>query len=168
MEHDGIPQHRDLNAVELYLLRSDFLDACANLEAAVCRILRSCGDARSTEPFGHRVQAFRKAEKTNLIAKANFGQRDQIADAIAELLPVRADIVHSAMKISLLDGQTTALFTNARTASDDYPVVRLLKAQDFRELIRRVANLTARTGTLGRVSPASSPPPPSPDAAGGP
>lgn len=168
MEHPATGPQQDLNEVELYLLRNDFLDACADLETAVCRVLRSCGDARSTEPFGHRVQAFRKAEKTNLIAKANYGQRDQIADAIAALLPVRADIVHSAMKLSTVDGQAMALFTNARAASDDYPLVRMLKAADFRELIRRVASLTARTAGLGRISPASSPPPPLRDAAGDP
>lgn len=154
------------DAIDIYLLRNEFLDAFAELETAVFRVLHSCAKPATSEPFSQRVKAFRTAEKTGLIAKANLSQRDQIADGIVNLLTVRADIVHSVMKISNVDGCDTAIFVNAREASADFPLARSLTVNDLRDLIQKVKQLNNQIANLRSVNPPSSQPPPSPGAAG--
>ena len=155
--------------IDFVFARSDVLDAFAELEALIGRILKSCGHPASNEPFGHRLKAFRTAGKTTFIAKANLGQRDHIADAIADLLPIRADIVHSAMRLVTFDGREVALFVNAQQAFAPYPQARIVDLVQLRGLARELRDLRKRVSELAKcVNPASSPPPPSPGAAGGP
>lgn len=168
MEHQANLEQFNPDGLDLALMRSSFLDEFAQLETSVCRILCSCGAPASGEPFSQRLREFRKAEKTPLIAKANLNKRDQIAEAIAALLAIRADIVHSSMKVCIVEGQTTAMFTNAKEASMDYPPVRLLSTAQFRELIYKVQCINNGIAGLGRVNPASSPQPALPSATNGP
>jgi len=168
MEHSKIIEQAGIDRYDMALARNDLLDAFADLEMTISRILRSCGIAPSNEPFGNRMKAFRSAEKTNLIAKANLGQRDQIADEIAMLLPIRADIVHSRLRASRVEGHVVCYFINSQEASSDYPSGRLLSIAQIQSLIERVIKLTERVGKLKLINPASSPPPPSPGAASAP
>jgi hypothetical protein len=168
MEHSNISGELALTGVELVLARSDFLDAFAGLESAVCKVLRSAGQNPKGEPFSQRVKAFKSTEKTTLIAKQNHPKRDQIADEIAALLQLRADIVHSRMNLQTIDGELCACFINVQEAGTLYPPQRILKLEDLKKLGRMALRLEERIAQLGRVNPPSSPPPPLPGAAGGP
>lgn len=168
MEHPGNLEQSAIDRLDMALLRSSFLDEFAQIEASIGRILCSSGVVQSGEPFSQRLKEFRKVEKTPMIAKANLNQRDPIADSIAAILTTRADIVHSSMRIGVVDGQSTAMFTNAKESITDYPCSRLLSTTAFRELIYTAQCINKRIAALGRVNPASVPQPPSPDAAGGP
>lgn len=157
-------------------VRSDFtfarcgvLDHFARLESDIARVLLSCGKAPSGEPFGQRLKAFRTADKTPLIAKTNLPLRDQIADSIAELLPIRADVVHAEMRLGTLQGKPVAIFVNAQHVNDMLPLARVISLDDFAAIKRKIIAIREKIVTLGRkISPASSPPPPLPGAAGDP
>lgn len=168
MEHSKLDDELALTGVELVLARSDFLDAFALLEEAVAKILRSTGLGIKGEPFSQRVKAFRAAEKTNLIAKQNHAKRDHIADEISALLQIRADIVHSRMQLQAIDGVVCASFVNVQDMGAPFPARRILALDDLKQLVRIATKLAERIGQLNRVNPPSSPPPPSPDAAGDP
>lgn len=168
MMYEARSQQFSPDELDLTLLRASFIDEFARVEAAVAGILSSIGTVHNGEPFSQRLKEFRKAEKTAMIAKANLNQRDKIADDIAAILATRADIVHSAMQIRVVDGQHTAVFVNAKEAGTDYPCARLLSPNQFRELVYKLQCINKRIAALGRVNPPSSPPPPSPGAAGGP
>lgn len=156
-------------ALDFALLRSDLLDAFSDLESEVSMILRSAGIAPSNEPFGNRLQKLKEADKIPRIARANRPARDQIVDSLAELLPIRADIVHSRMRLARLDDEPVALFINAQEAGTDYAPARVLTLTQMRQLVTLVNRLGKRIRDLGRtVNPASSPPPPLPGAAGDP
>ncbi len=168
MSLQEIISHHAAEGTELLLARSDFLDAFADLEIAVTRILRSCGTVTKGEPFSQKVKAFKTAEKTTLIAKSNHAMRDQIADEIFGLLQIRADIVHSRMTIRIIDGKVAASFLNVQEAGALFPPCRILIHSEIKQLIEMTNRLTQRIRALNRASPASSPPPPSPGAAGAP
>ncbi len=169
MEHGKIIEQPNLDKYDMALARNDLLDAFADLEMIISKILRSCGVSPGNEPFGNRIKTFRTAEKTTLIAKANLPQRDQIADEIAALLPVRADIVHSRLRACRVEGHVVSYFINSQEASSDYPSGRLLSLTQINSLIEKVDKLTERVGGLNRATnPPSSPPPPSQGATGGP
>ena len=156
--------HHAAEGTELLLARSDFLDAFADLEAAVTRILRSCGTVTKGEPFSQKVKALRTADKTTLIAKSNHAQRDQIADEIFALLQIRADIVHSRMTMRIVDGKVAASFLNVHETGAPFPPCRLLFHSEIKQLIEMTNRLTQRIRALNRSNPASWPPPPSPGA----
>ena len=168
MQQQAITDPATCGATEMLIVRNDFLDAFADLESAVVRVLRSCGVPAKGEPLSHKLKAFRTAEKTPLIAKSNLSQRDQIADDIAALLPIRADVVHSRMQLCTIDGQTAAIFVNGQESGLLFPPARVLNLSDMRQLVAMTHRLVERIAGLKRINPASSPLPPSPDAAGGP
>lgn len=151
--------------IDFVLARNDFLDCFAELEAVIGRILKSCGQSVSNEPFGNRLKAFRLAEKTTLIAKANLAHRDHIADAIAELLPIRADVVHSTMRLATFDSRTVALFVNAQQAYSQCPQARIIDLSQLRALAREMRDLRKRVSELAkRANPTPSPSGPTPGA----
>ncbi|MBK9011755.1 hypothetical protein [Novosphingobium sp.] len=166
MDLQAISNQEALDGIELLLARSDFLDAFADLETAVLRVLRSCGTVPKGEPFSQRVKALKTAEKTTLIAKSNHAQRDQIADEIMALLQIRADIVHSRMSIRTIDGKLAAFFLNVQETGALFPACRILNHSELKQLSSMVTRLTERISALNRVNPASSPRPPSLGGAG--
>lgn len=168
MEHSKLDDTLTLASVELVLARSDFLDAFAALEEAVAKVLRSAGQSLKGEPFSQRVKAFRTAEKTTLIAKQNLPKRDHIADEIQGLLQLRADVVHSRMELTSIDGTLCASFINVQEMGGLFPTRRILALDDLKQISQMALRLADRISQLNKVNPASSPPPPSPGAAGDP
>lgn len=144
---------REQGKATLVVARSDFIDAFAELEEIVSRILRSAGHAPKGEPFCQRIKTFRGLDKTPLIAKQNFGARNQLADAILALLPVRADIVHSRLDVRTIDGVAAAMLTNAHESGTEYPTCRVLTATQFHELTARIVRYTQRIAALGKTKP---------------
>jgi hypothetical protein len=147
---------------DVALARSELLDAFSDLEARISGLLKVGKADVKCQHLGAKVELFRKLQGIS------HPKRDQLAGTTADLLPLRADIVHSRMQIRTIDGTATGIFVNSQNQNEVHPLCRLLTAEDLRQFIRKLAQLTDELGKLGRVSPASSPPPPSPDAADGP
>lgn len=167
MEIRPITLKEALDGKVLHIARSEFLDAFAELELVVLKILKSSGATAKGEPFSQKVKSFRSVNKTSLIAKANFPQRDILADDICTLLRIRADIVHSRMTICEINGVLAASFINVNEAGTPYPATRILDQSQLKQLTAEATRLVRRIGQLNKTNPASSPQPPSPDAAGG-
>lgn len=166
---DNSPTHHDQTArAELVDARSQVLDAFSELEQTIARLLKRSEQKPHGPHFGARVEAFRKIEGIPEIAKANYPKRDRLADKICDLLPVRADIVHSCMKVYRIDAISTAHFINSQNANQSYPDGRLLTLDQLDEIAKAARLIVCEIAQLGRVIPPSSPHPPSPGATGDP
>lgn len=86
------------------LLRCDFLDAFARLESAVMQYIgRTDVKASPGQPFSQKLGLLQKARERF----RNPKRLDVRVAAIQQLLPVRADIVHSVLQVALIfDGRT--------------------------------------------------------------
>lgn len=161
---------RSTAQLDFALARSDFLDSFADLEAAIWVVLDKSGTMLTAkEPFGNRVKSFRELQSGTQLAKCRVNQKNQIADALLRLLPIRADLVHSRMQISVWDGEPVAIFTNAALADDPDALKRIMKLARLKTLTEKLRHYSEVTRSLRKpINPASSPQPPSPDEAGDP
>jgi len=171
MIHETITPPRTLSQAEaeVALARSDLLDAFSDLEARVTRFIAQGKLGTKGQHFGAKMLLFGNLEGIGLIAKTNYAKRDQLADKIISLLPLRADIVHSHMKLAKVDGIVTGVFVNSQCSDEAHPPCRLMTANDLRQFTRNLSKLAGELDNLKRaISLASSPPQPSPGAKGAP
>jgi len=159
----------DANTAQFQQLRSKFLDAFADLESFIAVMMNHAGKAVPAQHLGCRLNEFRKIEPNSRLARENLDRRNQLADKISALLPLRADIVHSTMRVSIIDGEPSAIFINAQNLAERSPPCRVMSQADITQLQEQVRDLTAQLRTLNRSpSPASLQPRPLPDAASAP
>ena len=155
------------NRDDFHIARSVFLDAFAELEVSVGRLLATSATFKSSEKksFGHRVQDLRDLKPCPKISKEKCAK---IADKVARihpLLSIRSDIVHSQTVIANIDGIIHAKICNNLMSLEARPYVRLLRIEDFKAYTgeaRKIANELAQL-----LNPPSSPPRPKPAATGG-
>jgi hypothetical protein len=153
----------------IHVRRSKFIDAFGQIETNVAAILKAGGISPCNTPMSQRLSEFRKLAANARLAKQNLGRRDQLAEKIALLMPVRTDIVHSVLTGCIVDGMVTAKLVNAQLSGDRLPPCRLLNESDFDRLIAEAGKIANDLLALAKpLNPASSPPPPSPGAAGDP
>ena len=158
-----------VEADALHIARSRYLDAFAGLEMALGEVLRAFGQAAQNAPMGQRLTKLRALPPGPLLSKANAARMSALADRIAVAANIRADIVHGRATAHIIDGTVTFRLVNPAHANEQPPLCRLLTKVDLERLSQQAKALTGEIKALCRnVSPASSPPPPSPGAAGGP
>ncbi len=127
------------------------LDAFANLEAIVCKLLKAANnEPPKNQPFRPKLDEFAKITGISQIATANLHKLALLVAEIKDLLPVRADIVHSHMQISNIDGTPSAMFTNSQNACETYPSVRILTLRQLHEIEREVLKIVDRIKALNR------------------
>ncbi|PEQ11223.1 hypothetical protein B2G71_18215 [Novosphingobium sp. PC22D] len=148
--------------------RSRCLDAFAGAEAAVVMIMARTGESNLTVPLGAKVEALAKLKPDPTYSNNAKKTVDGELEKLRPLLCVRADIVHARMEIVTIDGDVHARFANAAVLWHPYPTFRLLNYRQFGELTATVEAIAAKLRDVASVSRASSPPRPSPGAAGGP
>lgn len=164
---EALPVTVDADA--LHIARSRYLDAFAGLELALAEVLRAGGEAALNAPMGQRVSKLRALSPNPMLTKANVARVPALADKLAEAATIRADIVHGLATPHIIDGTATFRLVNPLNAHEKPPLCRLLTRVDLERLARQACALTEEIRALRRnVSPASSPPPPSPGAAGDP
>jgi hypothetical protein len=158
-----------VEADDLHIARSRYLDAFAGLETALTEVLRAGGETSLAISMGQRLAKLRALAPNRMLTKANVGKVSALADKLAEAATIRADIVHGLVTAHVIDGTPTFRLVNPLNAHEKPPLCRLVTRVDLERLARQASALTEEIRALRRnVSPASSPPPPSPDAAGGP
>lgn len=151
----------DINTAQFQQLRSEFLDAFAELESFIAVLLDHAGKAAPAQHLGCRLKEFREIEPNSRLAKENLKRRDQLAGKISALLPLRADIVHSTMRVCIIDGEPSAIFVNAQNLAESNPPCRVMSQADLTRLLKQVEDLTAQLRTLNRSpNPPSSQPRP--------
>jgi len=159
----------EVEADALHIARSRYLDAFAGLEMALAEVLRAGGETLLAVPMGQRLAKLRTLPANPKITKANVAKVPALADKLAIATTIRADIVHARATAHIIDGTLTFRLVNPLNAHEQPPLCRLLTRIDLERLTRQANALTDEIRALRRnVSPASSPPPPSQDAAGGP
>jgi hypothetical protein len=147
--------------------RSQWLDAFAQFETAVCRcLMRVCGeqDLRKV-PLASRLQKLDGAKPSPNLSKSNASNLQKISGSSAELLTMRAWIVHSTMSVGQRDGHSAALFRNADDAARGLPIYLVMTRADFETSLK---DLRSRTSQLNNFLSPCAPPRPKPGEAGGP
>lgn len=151
---------------EFHLARSRCIDSFARAESAVAALLRAQGMAVNGEPFSQKLGTLAKLEPSPTNSKAWKAAVDAAGQQLAELLPVRADIVHAPLTLVTLQGVRRACFFNPRDGQKYGQCARVFSTEDFKNLVKRVDAIVRKMAKP--VNPASSPRPPSPGAEGAP
>lgn len=147
--------------------RSKCVDAFADVEQAVILILRICGAKVGGEPFGAKIQKLRDVAPSPKISRAAVAKMPEVIERCAEIANLRNDIVHSKLKIAILDDEHKACFVNLREDDKSSQTARIMSLAGLREVAGQMTAL-ANDLRLLIANPPSSPPPPSPGAAGDP
>ena len=142
----------DINGVELpnlrqmreqgQLLRGDFLDAFGRLENAVMQYIgKTDVKAAPGVSFAQKLTALAKARDRF----RNPKRLDVRINAIRELLPVRADIVHSALEVIVVfDGRSMTSKLQFQNAADAGRPPLVLAGDELNILIRKLNQLAAQ------------------------
>lgn len=126
----------DLLRQEGQLLRCDFLDAFARLEFAVMQYIEST-DVRVSpgQPFSQKLSKLHEARDRF----RNPKRLDVRVEAIRQLLPFRADIVHAVLEIVVTyDGTETKQKLRFKNSSDAKRPALLI---DRQELVSKIGRL---------------------------
>lgn len=151
-----------------HVARSRVVDAFGEVEREIVALLQRADAKVLKAPLSQKFAAVRKIEPSPHYARK---RRDTVHGALDKLTPLlvrRAEIAHSAMQIVRIIGEqeVRAAFHNPAAQPERGECVLLYRVQDLIDLARDVRALAR--DLAGEPNPASSPPRPSPGAAGGP
>jgi hypothetical protein len=122
------PRHLMLPDLQAFqLARNDVLDAFAQVEASVISFICSRGGdvGCPTRPLAQKLETLASLKAGPRLSKAKKQAISLEAQKLAATLPVRADVVHSPLRIVTLDG-IVALYVNASASNAQFPVARML------------------------------------------
>ena len=124
------------------LLRGEFLDAFGRLETAVMQYIgKTDVKAAPGVPFSQKLTALARARDHF----CNPKRLDVRIAVIRELLPVRADIVHSTLEVIVsFDGRSTTTKLQFQNASDTDRPPLALTVDQLSVVIRRLNQLAAQ------------------------
>jgi len=147
--------------------RSKCVDAFADLEAEVAALLVASNIEPGKASFGLQLGKLAKVKASPKLSKAKLAMLTELVARRQSLNAVRNDVVHARLKLTFIDDQPTACFVNPYQQTDSGRVARLLDLAEMRVLTKQVSELAESLRNL-QSNPASSPPQPSPGAAGAP
>ena len=142
--------------------RSRLIDAYAKFETKLIKTLHRAGKPIKGDTVATKLRTVRDAATENSLA-AVAGSLDELVKLIA----LRADIVHSEMVLQDIDGERFACFRNARESVNDVQKTIRIAYKYLKSSAGEIDKLSSALDEL-KFIPASSPPLPSPGAAGGP
>jgi hypothetical protein len=132
---------------EFFLLkaRSDCIDAFAKVELSAHR-LSTLLKVTPVErvPFSQLIRTLRVASPGPQLSKMNAPKLREICDRITELLPQRADLVHSEMSIAIGPTGPLAVFRNAAAVSAHSPRASVYDLAEFEQFTRDVRSLAGQ------------------------
>ena len=151
---------------QAHALRSVVLDSFADVECAVARVLQLVPKPPSDGAcLGQKLELAKTIKPSPQFATTAHASLLLGLNDLTQLLAVRADIVHSRLRLADVDGTPMLIFTNSRVAGDTYPTVRLIKPADMLSLQTQLGAIAKRLDAALRRP---SPPQPKPDAAAAP
>ena len=124
--------------LSFYRLRSEMLDCFADVEAAILNYIAENGAKPicETAPLGHKIEAAKKIPAGPHRSKELKKKTDAELFRIAELLTIRADLVHSRMEIAITTSNSiVAIFRNAKNSASDDRAASVFTLPQFRELV---------------------------------
>lgn len=127
------------------ILRSELVDRFARLETAVCECIakHSALDPHK-KLFTQRLEEFAGLALSCEPLKEKKEALAQLAAECVALLPIRASIVHSVMKIEEREGEPVALFQNATDAAQGNLQYVVMSRADFDRIKRKLQSLADR------------------------
>jgi hypothetical protein len=184
----------DVQLGSFHRMRSELLDSFADIEKSLI-VYVSKNQPRGfcvTAPLGHKIEAAKQVPAGPQRSKDLKVKADQELAKLTELLPLRADIVHSRMEVAVTcSSDLIAIFRNAKDERLGNPEALVFNHGDLMRLVDRTKAMAkslsealaaqnaapkARAQVIVQAvtkpksqpqkkpNPASSPPRPTPDA----
>lgn len=130
--------------------RSKCVDAFADLEAAVIAMLVFHKVKTGSEPFSQKLVKIAKIPPCPQLSKSQVSRLGEIVKRCQTFSEVRNDIVHSRLKLAVIDNDHRACFINHGQASGCIQNARLFNLQSLRDLSSHLASLTAEITDMTR------------------
>lgn len=112
--------------------RSQFLDAFAQVEATISRIIASNDPQFDPRvPFGNKLKALGQLKANHRLSKKAIDRFATVPADIATLTRIRNDLGHGIMTIVHRSDEATAAFHNAADYAVAFPQYTLLSVDDF-------------------------------------
>ncbi len=149
----------DVRLVNFYQMRSEMLDSFAGIEQTLLTYVRKHNQKSFciTAPLGHKIEAAKKVPAGPRRSKELKAKADNELSKLAELLPLRADMVHSRMEIAVTtSSQFLAIFKNAKDVSTLHPEALVFDNNELKNFVLRV---TALEKSLAKSLTAQNPQP---------
>jgi hypothetical protein len=144
----------DVELSSFYRLRSDMLDGFADIEEALLAYVSGTKICK-TAPLGHKIAAAKKIPAGPQRSKELKTKADAELSKLAELLALRADLVHSRMEIAItVRSNIIAIFKNANGQAVDNHASSVFTLD---ELTRFVSSLQALHKSLSSALNARNP-----------
>ena len=149
-------------AEALHVARSRVIDAFGEVELAIVTLLRGTEAKVLKAPLSQKIAAARKIEPNPRYSRKRRDAVHEALDALTPLLIRRAEIAHSTMLVVRVhgEGDDRAGFSNPATQPERGESLVLYRTQELADLAKDIRAIAHRLAD--EVSPASSPPPPSP------
>jgi hypothetical protein len=123
---------------DFYRLRSELLDCFADIERSLLNYIMNStqNGCCITAPLGHKIEAAKKVAPGPQRSKELKMRADVQLSKLAEILPLRADIVHSRMEVAVTSrGKIIAIFRNAKDAKLEHPEALVFEQQDLMKFV---------------------------------
>ncbi len=157
-KHTGV-EEIDTGLATFYRLRSEILDRFADIERILLVYVSSSSQKGFcvTSPLGHKIEAAKKVPAGPRRSKELKIKADQELSKLAELLPLRADMVHSRMEMAVtVDSQFIAIFRNTKDVTSSHPEALVFNHKELQNFVTKVATLEK---SLAQSLTAQNPPP---------
>jgi hypothetical protein len=134
----------DVQLTNFYKLRSDLLDIFADIERILLTYISKTKEKNfcTTAPLGQKIEAAKRVPADSLRSNKLKAKADEELSKLAELLPLRADIVHSRMELAVTtSSQFLAIFRNIKDATVNHPEALVFDYIDFEKFVHGVRDL---------------------------
>ena len=134
----------DIGFARFFRLRSDMLDSFADIEQTLSNYVVSNHQKGfcSTAPLGHKIEAAKKVPAGPRRSKSLKSNADAELSKLSELLPLRADMVHSRMELAVTStSQFVAIFRNTKDLAIRHPEALVFNIKEFELFVLNVSTL---------------------------
>ncbi|WP_225206812.1 hypothetical protein [Novosphingobium huizhouense] len=125
----------------LHIWRSRAIDAFAQAEATIDLLLRKLNCQAKGELISSKIERLRKAKPNSAIPQERKSNVDLALADLAQLLPIRNDLVHSKMHVRTDGDHVVACFANPNLQCDYSSFQREVSAPRLQALTSRAAHL---------------------------
>ena len=119
------------------------LDSFADIERALTAYLLN--DQKGfciTAPMGHKIEVAKKIPAGPRRSKEIKIRADLELTKLAELLPLRADMVHSRMVLAITAASKfVAIFRNTKDVTSDHPEALVFSSEELQKFVTSVVSL---------------------------
>ena len=137
-------QEIDVRITNFYRLRSEVLDCFADIEKTILNYISRSGQKNCcmTLSLGHKLEAAKKVPAGPQRSKDLKNKADAELNKLTNLLPARADMVHSRMEIAITtSSEVIAIFKNSKDAGSDCQEALVFKMSQLENFVSKLGAL---------------------------